>query len=108
MPLFVRLFGNLSLVAVVCAVPAEAAAQRKVPAKEVTNGIGMRLIFIAPGKFLMGSTAEEIALAKRESKNNWYDNEGPRHEVEITKPFFMGVYEVTQDEFKTVRARGKP
>ena len=46
------------------------------------------LILIPPGKFLMGSPDNEPGSNKRE---------GPEHEVEITRPFYLGVTEVTQE-----------
>ncbi len=55
-----------------------------VPA-EVTNGIGMKLKLIKPGKFTMGSPKEEEGR---------YDNEGPPCKVEINKAFYMGAYPV--------------
>jgi formylglycine-generating enzyme required for sulfatase activity len=61
--------------------------------REVTNSIGMRLVRIPAGKFLMGSPARE---------NQRDAGEGPQHEVEITKPFYLGVYEVTQEQFQKV------
>jgi predicted Zn finger-like uncharacterized protein len=57
---------------------------------DVTNSIGMKLKLIKPGKFLMGSPKEEIGRD---------DNEGPQHEVEITKAFYMGAYPVTKGQF---------
>lgn len=60
---------------------------------EVVNSVGMRLALIPAGHFLMGSPAEE---AERE------EDEGPQHEVEITKPFYMGVFPVTQAEYEAV------
>ncbi len=57
---------------------------------EITNTIGMKLKRIKAGKFLMGSPNNEEG---RE------DVEGPRHEVEITKAFYMGVYPVTRGQF---------
>jgi formylglycine-generating enzyme required for sulfatase activity len=66
--------------------------QAAAASKVLTNSIGMKLAFIPAGKFLMGSPPGE---AERE--------EGEvQHEVTITKPFYMGVYEVTQREFKQV------
>ena len=59
-------------------------------AAEITNTIGMKLKLIKPGKFLMGSPKDEIG---RE------DSEGPQHEVEITKAFYMGAYPVTKGQF---------
>jgi uncharacterized protein (TIGR02996 family) len=43
--------------------------------RRLTNSIGMPLVLIPPGKFLMGSPETE---AEREQ------DEGPQHEVEIT------------------------
>jgi formylglycine-generating enzyme required for sulfatase activity/predicted Ser/Thr protein kinase len=59
-------------------------------AAEITNSIGIKLKLIKPGKFLMGSPKEEKG---RE------DSEGPQHEVEITKAFYMGAYPVTKGQF---------
>ena len=66
--------------------PADAPA---VPA-EITNSIDMKLKLIKPGKFLMGSPKGE---------DGRFDIEGPQHEVEITKPFYLGVYPVTRRQF---------
>jgi formylglycine-generating enzyme required for sulfatase activity len=61
-------------------------------AKKLTNSIGMKLVRIPAGKFTMGAAAEGTPFVP----------EGPRHEVEITRPFYMGVYEVTQQEYEKV------
>jgi len=61
--------------------------------KAITNSIGMKLVFVAPGVFLMGSPENE---AKRNK-----DNED-QHKVEITRPFYVGVYEVTQEQYERV------
>jgi formylglycine-generating enzyme required for sulfatase activity len=58
--------------------------------KVITNSIGMKLALIPAGKFLMGSPAGE---AER-------DPEELQHEVVIPRPFYMGVYEVTQSQFQ--------
>ena len=59
----------------------------------VTNSIGMKLKLIPAGEFMMGSPSDE---AKRNS------NEGPVHKVRITKPYYMGVTEVTQGQWLAV------
>lgn len=65
------------------------------PAKELTldlgDGVTMKLVLIPAGHFLMGSPAGEEG---RE------ENEGPQREVTISKPFYMGVYEVTQAQYE--------
>jgi formylglycine-generating enzyme required for sulfatase activity len=58
-----------------------------------TNSIGMKFVLIPAGKFLMGSpNSDETAE----------DSEKPQHPVEITKPFYLSVYEVTQAEYEQV------
>jgi formylglycine-generating enzyme required for sulfatase activity len=64
--------------------------------KVLTNSVGMKLVLIPAGTFTMGSPATE---------KERIDNEVP-HVVEITKPFYMGAYEVTQAQFQKVV--GKP
>src|SRR5437763_17098274 len=61
--------------------------------KDATNSIGMKLARIPAGKFLMGSPMSE------QGHNS---TEAPQREVEITRPFYMGVHEVTQSEFQKV------
>jgi uncharacterized protein (TIGR02996 family) len=60
---------------------------------EVVNSIGMRLALIPPGRFRMGSPAGEAERAA---------DEGPMHKVEITRPFYLGVFPVTQGQWQTV------
>ncbi|MFM7927104.1 MAG: formylglycine-generating enzyme family protein, partial [Pirellula sp.] len=59
------------------------------PAKEITNIIGMKLVRIPKGKFMMGSPMSEQGRDERESQ----------HEVVISKNFYMGVHEVTQSQY---------
>jgi formylglycine-generating enzyme len=62
-------------------------------ALQVTNSIGMRLALIPPGEFFMGSADSSDAAR---------DEEKPRHRVRLTKPFYMGVCEVTQQQYKAI------
>jgi formylglycine-generating enzyme required for sulfatase activity len=59
----------------------------------ITNPIGMKIALIPDGEFLMGSP---------ESDTDGQRDERPQHRVRITKPFYFGVYEVTQDEYRRV------
>jgi formylglycine-generating enzyme required for sulfatase activity len=59
--------------------------------KVITNSIGMKLVLIPAGEFLMGSPQGEGE-----------SDEHPQHQVRITKPFYMGVYEVTQGEYERI------
>jgi formylglycine-generating enzyme required for sulfatase activity/serine/threonine protein kinase len=64
------------------------------------NSIGMKLAPIPPGKFWMGSSATE-------SRRHKDGREEPQHEVEITRPFYLGVHEVTVGQFRAfVQATG--
>jgi formylglycine-generating enzyme required for sulfatase activity len=57
-----------------------------------TNSLGMKLVLIPPGKFTMGT---------REDEPDHKPEEGPRHDVEIGRPFLLGANEVTVGQFKT-------
>jgi uncharacterized protein (TIGR02996 family) len=59
---------------------------------ERVNTVGMRLALIPPGRFLMGSPAEEADRAEDEKAR----------EVELTRPFYLGVFAVTQAQYEAV------
>ncbi|MGA2259507.1 MAG: formylglycine-generating enzyme family protein, partial [Thermoguttaceae bacterium] len=74
---------------------------------EMTNSIGMKLVLIPPGEFMMGSPKELIEEeVKAHGDDQWYkerlQGEAPRHRVRIPKPFYLGIYEVTQEEYERV------
>ncbi len=63
----------------------------------MTNSIGMKLVLIPPGEFMMGSPKELIEEElKAHTGDAWYTehlpSEGPQHRVRITKPFYLGTY----------------
>jgi formylglycine-generating enzyme required for sulfatase activity len=60
---------------------------------DLGSGATMKLALVRPGEFLMGSET-----------NAWghHRNESPLHRVRITKPFYMGVYEVTRAQYDAV------
>ncbi len=60
---------------------------------DLGQGVTMELTRIPAGKFMMGSP---------ESETGRRDDEGPQREVTISKPFYMGVYEVTRLQWYTV------
>jgi len=70
---------------------------KREPPKELTldlgGGVMMKLVLIPAGKFMMGSPDSEQGRIK---------DEGPQHEVTISKPFYMGVTEVTQAQYEAV------
>jgi formylglycine-generating enzyme required for sulfatase activity/serine/threonine protein kinase len=75
---------------------------------EYTNAIGMKLVLIPPGEFVMGSTAAEIDAALTalgQTKDQWQEyikSEAPQHKVILTQPIYLGVNEVTQAEYEKV------
>ena len=75
---------------------------------EVTNAIGMKLVLIPPGEFDIGSPQEPIdeklKTAPKDDKAylERLPSEGPRHDVRITRPFYLGMYLVTQEEYQRV------
>jgi formylglycine-generating enzyme required for sulfatase activity len=60
---------------------------------EIANTIGVKMALIGPGSFMMGSTVKK-------KRGQYY--EGPTHRVKLTKGFYMGVTEVTQEQWKSV------
>jgi formylglycine-generating enzyme required for sulfatase activity len=70
--------------------------------KELTNSLGMRLIRIEPGCFLMGNDqplAEEVSSGRRHTARGDFD-ERPVHKVNITKAFYLGALEVTNAQYE--------
>jgi uncharacterized protein (TIGR02996 family) len=65
----------------------------KPPLPTVMNSLGMRFVLVSPGTFLMGSPETEEGRS---------DDEGPQHEVEITRPFLMALHPVTQEDYERV------
>ncbi|MFC1744728.1 bifunctional serine/threonine-protein kinase/formylglycine-generating enzyme family protein [Candidatus Riflebacteria bacterium] len=57
------------------------------------NSIGMKLRLVKPGDFLMGGSFDNPFTE---------DDEKPQHPVSISRPFFMGVHEVTQGQYEKV------
>jgi len=72
------------------------AADRKYLVLQISGEVTMRLVLVPAGKFLMGSP---------ESEKGRSANEGPQHEVTLSKPFFMGVTEVTQEQYESVMGK---
>jgi len=55
---------------------------------DLGGGVTMKMVLIRPGKFMMGEGTMLVF--------------GPKHEVTISKPFYMGVTEVTQAQYQAV------
>jgi formylglycine-generating enzyme required for sulfatase activity len=60
---------------------------------DLGSGVGLDLVLIPAGSFIMGSS--------KSGMGQW-DNQRPVHRVQITRPFYLGKYEVTQDQYSAV------
>lgn len=60
------------------------------------KGVTMKLVCIPAGTFMMGSP---------KSEKNRSSDESPQHAVTISKPFYMGACEVTQEQYQAVMGK---
>jgi formylglycine-generating enzyme required for sulfatase activity len=81
---------SCSLVALVCVGLAGAGETAS-----VTNSIGMRFALIPAGKFTMGSPETEKGRNDDETQ----------HEVMLARPFYLGIFEVTQGQYEKVMGK---
>ncbi|MEO1994812.1 MAG: SUMF1/EgtB/PvdO family nonheme iron enzyme [Planctomycetaceae bacterium] len=58
----------------------------------VTNSVGMKLTLIPPGEFMMGSPESELHR----------DDDELQHRVQISRPYYLGTFEVTQAQYQQV------
>ena len=61
------------------------------PARSIVDSIGIKLVLIPAGAFTMGSAEGEGDT-----------DEHPAHEVRISRPFYMGIHQVTQGQYRAV------
>ena len=69
------------------------------PKKQMTNSIGMKLTRIPAGEVMMGSEGSD----KDAEDEEFLDKAGgktQKHRVRITRPFYLGVTEVTRGQFR--------
>jgi uncharacterized protein (TIGR02996 family) len=59
----------------------------------LTNSVGMRLALVPAGTFQMGSADEDSSA---------WTSEQPRHRVRLSRPFYLGIFPVTQAEYRRV------
>jgi formylglycine-generating enzyme required for sulfatase activity len=77
----------------VAVVPTPVPPEPVEPPRQITNSIGMKLVLIPSGEFLMGSP---------DSDKDAFPQEKPQHRVRITRPFYLGATEVTQGQYRAV------
>lgn len=85
-----------------------------------TGFSGIRFRLIPPGRFTMGAGDEELKEAldsitqprphplNETHAKQMIPSEAPQRSVTLTQPFYMGVCEVTEQEYKKVRQRVGP
>jgi formylglycine-generating enzyme required for sulfatase activity len=85
---------------------------------DLSGGAKMTFMLILPGEFMMGSSPKDQARFVSEAKATKYKvkkfkklqipSEGPQHRVRITRPFYLGKYEVTQGQWQAVMGDNPP
>ncbi|NBR07888.1 MAG: formylglycine-generating enzyme family protein [Planctomycetes bacterium] len=60
--------------------------------EDLGKGVKLEMVLIPAGRFMMGSPASENGRGSSETQ----------HEVTLTKPFYMGKYAVTQEQWEAV------
>ena len=76
----------------------------------LSDDIKLELIYISPGEFMMGSPPDEIGYpaAKTNSLRSKGlplrdEAEGPQHRVVITNGFYIGKFEVTNEQYRCLK-----
>jgi formylglycine-generating enzyme required for sulfatase activity len=67
---------------------------RQIMSKEITNSIGMTLVWIPPGELLMGLPNKGHDMP--------FPSDAITHRVRITRSYYLGRCEVTQRDFRSV------
>jgi formylglycine-generating enzyme required for sulfatase activity len=78
--------------------------------KAFTNSMGMKFVRIEPGEFRMGQLNSPLAAEVLRGKSFLWEgdyDEKPVHRVRITRPFYMGVVEVTNYQYELFNPKHK-
>ena len=77
--------------------------QQTLQDKTFTNSIGMQFVRIEPGTFMMGSEkanlADELIAGKEYLRDGDWD-EQPVHQVTLSTPFYIGIFQVTNAQYE--------
>ena len=68
---------------------------------DLGNGVRMDLLLVRAGQFTMGGQDGE----ERQTRMSSRSMDRPQHEVTISKPFYMGVHEVTQEQYQEIMGK---
>jgi formylglycine-generating enzyme required for sulfatase activity len=84
---------------------------------EMTNSLGMKFVLIPPGEFDMGTSDSDLAQLHKDGEAllgtvegfrisreclDQFACETPQHRVAITRPFYLGVCEVTRKQYAAI------
>lgn len=74
------------------------------PGKPFTNSIGMKLVYIPPGEFMMGSRDSEAEVVRKwgVGKPEYFTQEHPQHRVKIASGFHMSSTETNQSQYEVI------
>ncbi len=93
---------SIQVLGIILAATAANAAEMP-EAKEYTNSMGMKFVRIEPGTFVMGVGKTPLAHELTNHRGTQFEgdfDEKPNHEVTISKPLYVGVYEVTNFQYE--------
>lgn len=100
---------SLLTLAIALAISSSAPAAELPQAKEHTNSLGMKFLRVEPGEFQMGQLQTPIPAELRPLyrgrgrldflKDGDFD-EKPIHTVRVTRPFYVGAFEVTNAQYE--------
>jgi len=65
---------------------------------EVKDGVKLTLVLIPAGEFIMGTAKDTKGLSRK-------GPEHPQHRVRLTRPFWLGKFEVTQEQWLVLMGR---
>jgi len=73
--------------------------------KSVTTGLGLEFVLIPAGTFIMGTSPEvnEDLLGLTSAFDG--RDERPPHEITLTEPYYLGKYEVTQQQWQAIMGK---
>jgi formylglycine-generating enzyme required for sulfatase activity len=78
----------------------------------IVNSVGMVFVPVPAGEFQMGTPIQKPNKKKPKQKPKLKGPDMPQHMVKITRPFYFGVCEVTQQQYEAVMGEspwaGKP
>ena len=67
-----------------------------------SGSVAIDFVWIGPGTFQMGASDSDKACTDDNDNPKYCESERPQHEVQISKGFWLGKYEVTQGQWQSV------